>query len=206
MITCNNIDIISNKEVLNNISFIDNLVENIYMNDELYISIKVQIGEDIYYFIFELSEDLAEYEIKDVIDEIELIDNFISWEINDLINFDDLHDIHIDELKNEKNFSNILQVANNIITHGEKYILLANNGNYLYISNDIEKMYMGEYDSEIEFVQSLWDDLYSSSLKESDLPDDLFCYIDWKKLAKDYRVDFLFLKNCKNRVYVFNNL
>ncbi|MCE3237839.1 MAG: hypothetical protein K0R24_820 [Gammaproteobacteria bacterium] len=98
-------------------------------------------------------------------------------------------------------FETVSEIAALIVEHGE-----SGAGVLRYMGGDIgnakqllEECYMGEFDTEIDFVQSLAEETMN-------IPDYLAYYIDYEKMACDWFINDFFSIEVNGKIHVFSYL
>jgi antirestriction protein len=96
-------------------------------------------------------------------------------------------------------FETVSEIAAFIVAHGE-----LGAGALRYMGGDrenaqqlLEECYRGEFDTEVDFVQSLAEETMN-------IPDDLAYYIDYEKMARDWFINDFFSIEVNGKTHVFS--
>ncbi len=116
------------------------------------------------------------------------------WSIHD---FEDFGGINISE---NESLDNVVAIAQFIAEQGGlgAKVLIYRGGEVEDALQLMEDWYQGEYDSEEDFTQSLYEECY-------DIPEHLAIYIDYQKIARDLFICDYFSIEVGSRLHVFTN-
>jgi antirestriction protein len=118
------------------------------------------------------------------------------WAIHDYENWGGINTNESEDIDKLASLAAILK------KHGKAFAVY-----YNYYGNDVtaenfEEYYLGEYESEEDFVQEQWNE--QGKLKELEKLGILQCYIDWKAIANDWFIDdYLSIEERYQEVHVF---
>lgn len=119
------------------------------------------------------------------------------WTIHD---YDEFGGFEPKELETIKDVATMARLT---AEHGEAIGLLYMNDQYDLdeLETRFEDAYEGHWDSEIEYAENLFDEIYLS-----DVPENIQCYIDYKSIANDLFCSDCFSSNADDGgVHVFRN-
>jgi antirestriction protein len=134
--------------------------------------------------------DLIEDDPDEMIEELFEESEFDEWKILETRNLPtEAINFHLEKL---------VEVAKLIEEHGDAFqAYLAITSMWDVTEEDFEEKYCGEYDSEEDYAEELFDELYAH-----DIPENLRFYIDYEKFARDLFIsDYTFEDG-----YVFRKL
>lgn len=98
-----------------------------------------------------------------------------------------------------ENLETVLTLGYNIAEHGEAYVLFCKNYGSIADVEDFQEAYVGEYDSEIDYAQEIFDEQHITVIPEA-----IRNYFDYALYAQDLFInDYFAMKNETNRVYVY---
>lgn len=117
------------------------------------------------------------------------------WAIHDYENFGGL------SISEYQDLESVAQLGELIEEHGEAFAVFADHEGVEFATVErFEDSYCGEWDSETDYAENLFDDLY-------EVPDYLVGYIDYEKYARDLFIDSNYsVRGESGQLYVFRRI